>query len=122
LFTAKSALYSGDSYYPMPLLFPDQIYFLVDLLSSELIPRVVRLLNNCLSSNDSSINEDVLESKPEAVFWLRMMESITDPYTTERISEQILHELASQNTNDVQAYWVLWLFFHRIFNLRASVR
>ncbi|KAK2390956.1 hypothetical protein P8452_28149 [Trifolium repens] len=93
-----------------------------DLLSSELIPRVVRLVNNCLSSNDSSINEDVLESKPEAVFWLRMMESITDPYTTERISEQILHKLASQNTNDVQAYWVLWLFFHRIFNLRASVR
>ncbi|CAJ2641735.1 unnamed protein product [Trifolium pratense] len=93
-----------------------------DLLASELIPRVLRLVNSCLSSNDSSINEDVLESKPEAVFWLKMMESITDPYTTERISEQILHELARQDTNDVQAYWVLWLFFHRIFNLRASVR
>nr|XP_027190289.1 telomere length regulation protein TEL2 homolog isoform X2 [Cicer arietinum] len=93
-----------------------------DLLSSELIPRVLRLVNSCLSSSNSSIAEEVFESKPEATFWLRMMESIRDTYTTERISEQILHELASQCANDVQAYWVLWLFFHRIFKLQASVR
>ncbi|KAJ1396247.1 Telomere length regulation protein, conserved domain [Sesbania bispinosa] len=51
-----------------------------------------------------------------------MMESIKDPYTTERISEQILHKLEAQHANDVQAYWVLWLLFHRIFKLQASVR
>lgn len=107
---------SGDSYYP------DWIHFLVDLLSSELVPRVLRLINTCLSSSNSSITEEVLESKPETMFWLRMMESIRDPYITERISEQILHKLASQQANDVQAYWVLWLFFHRIFRLQASVR
>lgn len=118
----KLVICSNDSYYPMPLLLPDRIYFLVDLLSSELIPRVLRLVNSCLSSSNSSIAEEVFESKPEATFWLRMMESIRDTYTTERISEQILHELASQCANDVQAYWVLWLFFHRIFKLQASVR
>jgi telomere length regulation protein len=106
----------------MPLLFPDQIYFLVDLLSSELVPRVLRLVNSCLSSSNNSIIEEVLESKPEAMFWLSMMESIRDPYTTEKISEQILHELASQQANDVQAYWVLWLFFHRNIKFQASVR
>ncbi|CAK8566232.1 unnamed protein product [Lathyrus sativus] len=93
-----------------------------DLLSSELILRVLRLINTCISSSNSSITAEVLESKPETMFWLRMMESIRDPYITERISEQILHKLASQQANDVQAYWVLWLFFHRIFRLQSSVR
>ncbi|KAL5076492.1 hypothetical protein RYX36_015476 [Vicia faba] len=93
-----------------------------DLLSSELVPRALRLINTCLSSSNSSITEEVLDSKPETMFWLRMMESIRDSYTTERISEQILHKLASQQANDVQAYWVLWLFFHRVFRLQASVR
>lgn len=64
----------------------------------------------------------MLESKPEAMFWLSMMESIRDPYTMEKISEQILHELASQQANDVQAYWLLWLFFNRTIKLQASVR
>jgi len=118
----ESVISSDNSHYPMPLLFPDQIYFLLDLLSSELVPRVLRLINSCLSSSNNSINEEVLESKPEAMFWLSMMESIRDPYTMEKISEQILHELASQQANDVQAYWVLWLFFHRTIKLQASVR
>ncbi|KAK7350685.1 hypothetical protein VNO77_09557 [Canavalia gladiata] len=93
-----------------------------DLLSSELIPRVLRLVNSCLSSSNDSVTKDLLESKPDAVFWLRMMESIRDPYTIERISEQILLKLATQHVNDVQAYWVLWLLFNRIVELLASVR
>lgn len=101
---------------------PDRFSFLVDLLSCELIPRVIRLINSCLSSSNDIITEQVLESKPETMFWLRMMESIRDPYTMERISEQILHQLVTHHANDVQAYWVLWLLFHRLFKLRASVR
>jgi len=50
------------------------------------------------------------------------MESISDPYTMERMSELILQKLATQDANDVQAYWLLWLLFHRIFKLQASVR
>ncbi|KAK7282002.1 hypothetical protein RIF29_10458 [Crotalaria pallida] len=93
-----------------------------DLLSSELIPRVLRLVNSCLSSINDSITEKSLESKPDFIFWLKMMETIRDPYTTERISEQILHQLATQHVNDVQAYWVLWLLFHRNLKLQASFR
>ncbi|XP_027903299.1 telomere length regulation protein TEL2 homolog [Vigna unguiculata] len=93
-----------------------------DLLSSELIPEVVRLVNGCLSSNNDSITKELLALKPDMVFWSRIMESISDPYTKERISELILHKLATQDANDVQAYWLLWLLFHRIFKLQASVR
>ncbi|XP_022632964.1 telomere length regulation protein TEL2 homolog isoform X2 [Vigna radiata var. radiata] len=93
-----------------------------DLLSSELIPEVLRLVNGCLSSNNDSITKELLVSKPVMVFWSRIMESISDPYTTERISEVILQRLATQDANDVQAYWLLWLLFHRIFKLQASVR
>ncbi|KAK7353925.1 hypothetical protein VNO80_19381 [Phaseolus coccineus] len=93
-----------------------------DLLSSELIPEVLRLVNGCLSSNNDSVTKELLESKPDMVFWSRIMESISDPYTVERISELILQKLATQDASDVQAYWLLWLLFHRIFKLQASVR
>ncbi|XP_006581886.2 telomere length regulation protein TEL2 homolog [Glycine max] len=93
-----------------------------DLLTSELIPEVLRLVNSLLSSNNDSVTKELFESKPEMVFWLKIMESFSDPYTMERISELVLHKLAAQEANDVQAYWVLWLLFHRIFKLQASVR
>jgi len=83
---------------------------------------VLRLVNGCLSSNNDSITKELLALKPDMVFWSRIMESISDPYTKERISELILHKLATQDANDVQAYWLLWLLFHRIFKLQASVR
>ncbi|RDX87738.1 Telomere length regulation protein TEL2-like protein, partial [Mucuna pruriens] len=92
-----------------------------DLLSSKLTLEILRLVNSCLSSNDS-VTKELFESKPDTVFWSRIMEPISDSYTTERISELILHKLATEHANDVQAYWVLWLLFHRIFKLRASVR
>lgn len=103
-------------------MFPDTISFLVDLLTSELIPEVLRLVNSLLSSNNDSVTKELFESKPEMVFWLKIMESFSDPYTMERISELVLHKLAAQEANDVQAYWVLWLLFHRIFKLQPSVR
>ncbi|KAK7302203.1 hypothetical protein RJT34_13085 [Clitoria ternatea] len=93
-----------------------------DLLSSELIPQVLRLVNSCLSSSNNSVTMELLQSKPDAFFWLRVMESIRDPYITEKISEQILLKLATQRVNDVQAYWVLWLLFNRMFKLQASIR
>lgn len=103
-------------------LFTDSISFLVDILCSELILEVLRLVNRCLSSSNDSVTKELLESKPDTAFWLIIMESITDPYTTERLSELILHKLATQHATDVQAYWVLWLLLHRIFKLQTSVR
>ncbi|KAK4256981.1 hypothetical protein QN277_006633 [Acacia crassicarpa] len=91
------------------------------LLSSEVIPRVLSHVQSCLLSNES-LTEELLDLNPDSVFWLRMMDAIRDPYTVERISEQVLHQLASQQANDILAYWVLWLLFHRTFKHQASVR
>ncbi|KAI9100209.1 hypothetical protein K1719_024427 [Acacia pycnantha] len=91
------------------------------LLSSEVIPRVLSHVQSCLLSNES-LTEELLDLNPYSIFWLRMMEAIRDPYTVERISEQVLHQLASQHANDILAYWVLWLLFHHTFKHQASVR
>ncbi|KAF7834703.1 telomere length regulation protein TEL2-like protein isoform X1 [Senna tora] len=92
-----------------------------DLLSSEVIPRVLSHVQTLLSSS-ALVSEELLELNPDSFFWLRMLEAIRDPYTVERISEQILHQLATQHASDIQAYWVLWLLFHRSFKLQASFR
>ncbi|KAL1301400.1 hypothetical protein HN51_046035 [Arachis hypogaea] len=93
-----------------------------DLLSSELVPRVLRLVKKCFSSSNHSSTKGLLESNPEFMCWSIIMEAIRDPYTTERISEHILHQLATHHADDIQAYWVLWLLFHRNFKVQASIR
>ncbi|MED6108566.1 hypothetical protein PIB30_025389 [Stylosanthes scabra] len=93
-----------------------------ELLSSELVPRVLRLVKKCLSSSNHSSTKELLESNPESMCCSRMMEAIRDPYIIERISEQILHQLATHHADDVQAYWVLWLLFHRNLKMQASIR
>ncbi|KAI4343658.1 hypothetical protein L6164_010980 [Bauhinia variegata] len=93
-----------------------------DLLSSEVIYQILSHVKNCLSSNNDSDIKELLESNPNSGFWSRLMEAIRDPYSMERLSEQILHQLASQHADDIQAYWVLWLLFNRTFKHRASVR
>lgn len=102
-------------------LFLDWPFILVDLLSSEVVPRVLSHLQTLISNNDIA-TEELLDSNSDCVFWLRMMEAIRDPYTLERMSEQILHQLATLHPNDIQAYWVLWLLFHRNFKLHTSIR
>ncbi|GMN56825.1 hypothetical protein TIFTF001_025941 [Ficus carica] len=94
----------------------------VDVLVSEIIPRVLRHVQSLLSSTADSLVSDVIESNPASQFWLNMMLSIKDSYAVERISEQLLRELATHCVSDVEAYWVLWLLFHRIFAHQASLR
>lgn len=50
------------------------------------------------------------------------METIKDPYSVERIAEQVLHQLAAQNASDVEGYWILWILFHRTYKRQISVR
>ncbi|XP_054809760.1 uncharacterized protein LOC129311455 [Prosopis cineraria] len=94
--------------------------FLLDMLSSEVTSQVLCHAQRCLPSNDS-LTEELLESNPNSVFWLRMMEAIRDPYAVERISEQILHQLTSRHADDTPTYWAPWLF-HRTVKHQASVR
>lgn len=95
---------------------------LADLLLNELIPRIVKHIHDVVMSNIHSAIADVFESNPNSKFWLKIMETIKDNYAVERISEQLLHQLAATCESDVDAYWVLWLLFHRSLRLRMSVR
>lgn len=51
-----------------------------------------------------------------------MMESITDHFALERLSEELLRQLAAENVKDLEAYWVLWLLFHRTFMDQTAIR
>ncbi|KAK6275985.1 hypothetical protein POUND7_005694 [Theobroma cacao] len=93
-----------------------------DVLLIEVTPQILRHVRSCLSSNSDIVDTDVFESNPESEFWLKIMEAITDPYTVERISEQLLHQLATEHASDIEAYWVLWILFHQLLQRQSSVR
>ena len=92
------------------------------MLSSEITPRVLRHVRSFLSSNIDSAVVEVFESDPGSQFWLKMIEAIKDPYAVERMSEQLLHYLATEHASDVEAYWIFWLLFHQTFKNQTSVR
>ncbi|XVF08761.1 hypothetical protein REPUB_Repub07fG0030800 [Reevesia pubescens] len=93
-----------------------------DVLLSEVTPQVLRHVRSCLSSNTDVVDIDLFESNPESKFWSKIMEAITDPYTVERISEQLLHQLATEHASDIEAYRVLWILFHQLLKHQSSVR
>ncbi|XP_038894119.1 telomere length regulation protein TEL2 homolog isoform X2 [Benincasa hispida] len=93
-----------------------------DLLLNELVPHILKHVQDVVMSNIHSAVADVFESSPNSQFWLKIVETIKDNYAVERISEQLLHQLAAKCESDVDAYWVLWLLFHRSLRLRMSVR
>lgn len=96
--------------------------FFTDVLLSEIIPRVLGHVRSLLSSNIEPLVSDVFESNPESQFWLNVIQAMSDSYAVERMSEQLLHQLASERVSDVEAYWILWLLFHRVSQYQISVR
>lgn len=93
-----------------------------DVLLSEVAPQILRHVRSCLPPNTDVVDKDVFESNPESQFWLKIMEALTDPYTVERISEQLLRQLATEDASDIEAYWVLWILFHQLLKRQSSVR
>ncbi|KAL0342365.1 UNVERIFIED_CONTAM: Telomere length regulation protein TEL2 [Sesamum calycinum] len=93
-----------------------------DVLLSEMIPRILGQVRSVLSSNsDLAINE-IFDSKPGFRFWLKIMEAVNDSHSVERIAEELLHQLAVQNINDVEGYWILWILFGQIFKRQTPIR
>ncbi|XP_071692455.1 uncharacterized protein [Rutidosis leptorrhynchoides] len=93
-----------------------------DVLLSEMIPRIVSEVRVILHPGGDSIDTEAIQSKLDLQFWSKIMEAIKDSHAVERISEQLLQKLAALHINDVEGYWILWLLFHRIYELQASVR
>ncbi|KAM5571776.1 hypothetical protein ABKV19_012055 [Rosa sericea] len=94
----------------------------VDVLLSEIIQRILRHVRSLSSSTMDSLGSDVLESDPGSQFWLNLIQAIKDSYAVERMSEQLLHQLATEQVGDIEAYWILWLLFHRVFKCQISAR
>ncbi|KAA8542173.1 hypothetical protein F0562_023325 [Nyssa sinensis] len=92
------------------------------ILLSEVIPRILRHARSSLLSNTDLTVGEVFKSKPGSRFWLKIIEAIKDAYALERISEQLLHQLAAEHASDVEAYWILWILFHQIYERQTSVR
>ncbi|XP_076881668.1 uncharacterized protein LOC143529850 isoform X1 [Bidens hawaiensis] len=93
-----------------------------DVLLSEMVPRNITQVQSLVQPGNELTVSESFKSKPGLQVWSKIMEAIKDSYAVERISEQLLHKLATQNINDVEGYWILWLLFHHVFELQSSIR
>ncbi|XP_042515891.1 telomere length regulation protein TEL2 homolog isoform X2 [Macadamia integrifolia] len=93
-----------------------------DVLLAEVIPRILGHVRGCLSSDVDFIDHNLFKSKTNFQFWFKMMETIKDSYAVERFSERLLHQLATEHSTDIEAYWTLWILFHQTFSNQASMR
>ncbi|TMX00879.1 hypothetical protein EJD97_025765 [Solanum chilense] len=93
-----------------------------DVLLGVLVPEIDKHVQSFLPPNSDVPMDEAFQSTPGLRFWLKMMESIKDPYSLERMTEQLLKQLAAQNTGDIEAHWILWILFHQVFHQQASVR
>ncbi|XP_019052281.1 PREDICTED: telomere length regulation protein TEL2 homolog [Nelumbo nucifera] len=86
-----------------------------DTMLVEMIPRILRHVRGF-----SSTNVDPISSKSQ--FWMKLMEAIRDAYAVERLTECLLHQLATEHVTDIEAYWILWMLFSWTFKHQTSVR
>lgn len=93
-----------------------------DILADEMIPRILDLVQSCLSSKSYSAITAMFEKTPKSMLWLRIVEAIKDRYAVERLSEVLLRQLSTKNISDVEAYWALWLLFNQCFKLENTMR
>ncbi|KAM7475710.1 hypothetical protein LguiB_022953 [Lonicera macranthoides] len=93
-----------------------------DVLLSELLPQILNRVRSFLLAKTDLVVSEAFESKPGFRFWLKMIEAIKDPYAIERMSEQLLHQLAAQNASDIEAYWIFWILFQRSYHRQTSIR
>ncbi|KAG6478638.1 hypothetical protein ZIOFF_062081 [Zingiber officinale] len=92
-----------------------------DILVAKMIPRVLDYTRGWLSSNIGSIGDGMIKPSSHSHFWLLIVEAMKDQYAIERLAEELLRQLATQNASDVEAYWILWLLFHQTISQKATL-
>lgn len=75
-----------------------------------------------MSSTSDLDVRDIFESKPGFRFWLKIMEAVNDSHSVERIAEELLRQLAAQNLDAVEGYWILRILFGQVYENRTSIR
>ena len=93
---------------------------LTDTLLRQVIPQILAHVRSVLSSNADVVVMEAFETKAGLWFWLKFMEAIKDPYAVETLSEKLLHQLAAEHVTDLEAYWVLWILFHSIYECQTT--
>lgn len=93
-----------------------------DILVAKMIPRVLDHIRGWLSSNTGSIGDSMIKPSSHSHFWLLIVEAMNDQYAVERLAEELLRQVATQNASDVEAYWILWLLFHQTISQKATMR
>ncbi|CAI9113008.1 OLC1v1013528C1 [Oldenlandia corymbosa var. corymbosa] len=93
-----------------------------DVLLSELIPRLHCQVKIFLSGTADMTVPEASKLKPGFRFWSKLIEGLKDSYAIERMSEQLLQQLAAEDVTDVEAYWILWTFFYPSFKQQKSIR
>ncbi|KAL5211677.1 hypothetical protein ABZP36_022524 [Zizania latifolia] len=81
------------------------------ILVAELIPRIRSHLKRCMASDHMTIIPDMIKHASQSRFWFNMVEAIRDQHSIERLTEELLRQLASQHTSDEEAYWIVWTLF-----------
>ncbi|XP_020277271.1 telomere length regulation protein TEL2 homolog [Asparagus officinalis] len=93
-----------------------------DILVVEMIPRILSHVRSCLTTNAGFICSNIFNTTPNSNLWSRLMESVKDQYAIERLCEELLRQLAIENIDDIEAYWILWLLFHQTFKDQKITR
>ncbi|XP_062222858.1 uncharacterized protein LOC133921832 [Phragmites australis] len=90
------------------------------ILVAELIPRIQSHLHRCVVSDHKTISPYMIQHVSQSQFWFNMVEAMRDQHSIERLTEELLCQLASQHISDEEAYWILWTLFNRSF-MRLTV-
>ncbi|XP_078441650.1 telomere length regulation TEL2 family protein isoform X2 [Wolffia australiana] len=93
-----------------------------DILVLVVTPMIIDHIRNCFKTCLGSSATERLESRPESLFWVLLVEEIRDSYAVERFSEVLLRRLVIQNINDEEAYLILWMLFHRTYKANVATR
>lgn len=93
-----------------------------DVLLTEIVPRILKQVSILVSEASDMDSEEQFGSTAAISFWSKIMQSIKDPYSVERMSEQLLHYLAAQSATDAEAYWVMRVLYHHVYIHQPSIR
>ncbi|KAL6634056.1 hypothetical protein ACP70R_026727 [Stipagrostis hirtigluma subsp. patula] len=85
------------------------------ILVAELIPRIRNHLLRCVASDHKIISPEMIQHVSQTQFWFNMVEAMRDQHSIERLTEELLRQLASQRISDEEAYWILWTLFNQSF-------
>nr|TKW40118.1 hypothetical protein SEVIR_1G224900v2 [Setaria viridis] len=92
------------------------------ILVAELIPRICNHLHRCVPSDHKSISPEMIQHVSQSQFWFNIVETLKDQHSIERLTEELLRQLASQHISDEEAYWILWTLFNQSFKRLTVMR